>query len=217
LTSASELPPPAADARAHSARVVAHIRGEIAAAGGWIPFARYMELALYAPGLGYYAAGAAKLGAAGDFTTAPEMSPLFGQALAVQVAAILEATQRRDLLELGAGTGRLAADVLNALAARSALPGHYSILEPSPDLRERQRATLARDAASHLPLVRWLDTLPAGIDGAVVANEVLDAIPAHLVERTSGQWFELGIVAGDGLPANGDGSPFAWAARPAGN
>ena len=145
----SALPAPNADARAHSERVVAHIRAEIAAAGGWITFARYMQLALYAPGLGYYAAGAAKFGAAGDFVTAPEMTPLFARALAVQVAAILDATGRREILELGAGSGRLAADLLAALAARDALPSRYLILEPSPELRERQRATIARDAPAH--------------------------------------------------------------------
>jgi SAM-dependent MidA family methyltransferase len=142
----SALPAPTADARAHSARVRAHIAAEIAAAGGWISFARYMELALYAPALGYYAAGAQKLGAAGDFVTAPEMSPLYARSLAVQVAAILDAAPRREILELGAGSGRLAADLLVALAARCASPARYAILEPSPDLRQRQRATIARDA-----------------------------------------------------------------------
>ena len=119
---ASTLPLPYADARAHSARVRAHIGAEIAAAGGWIPFARYMELALYAPGLGYYAAGAAKFGAAGDFVTAPELTPLYAHALAVQVAAILDAAPGREVVERGAGSGRLAADLLVALAARGAAP-----------------------------------------------------------------------------------------------
>jgi SAM-dependent MidA family methyltransferase len=206
-----KLPLPDADALAHSAGVVACIRDEIAAAGSWIDFARYMELALYAPGLGYYAAGAAKLGPAGDFTTAPEMTPLFGRALAVQVAAILGVTMQREIVELGAGSGRLAADLLNALAVRDALPSRYAILEPSPDLRERQRATIARDAAPHLVRVDWLDALPAAIDGAVVANEVLDAIPVHLVVRRAGAWHERGVTwraeAVDADPG------FAWTER----
>jgi len=213
LLSDFALPPPAADARAHSERVGARIREEIAAAGGFIPFDRYMELALYAPGLGYYAAGATKLGAAGDFVTAPEMTPLFARALAVQVAAILDVTERREIVELGAGSGRLAADLLNALAARDALPARYSILEPSPDLRERQRVMLARDAAPHLARVAWLDALPDTVEGAIVANEVLDAVPVHVVARRRAEWRERGVVVGT---AAGDAPPFAWAERPAG-
>src|SRR5687767_10143608 len=111
----SDLPAPGADARAHAARVAEHVRRTIEAEGGWISFARYMQLVLYAPGLGYYAAGATKLGATGDFVTAPEMTPLFAEALAVQVAAILEATTAREIVELGGGTGALSADLLRAL------------------------------------------------------------------------------------------------------
>jgi SAM-dependent MidA family methyltransferase len=205
----ADLPLPAADARAHSERVAAHVRAAIADAGGWIPFARYMELVLYAPGLGYYAAGAAKLGAAGDFVTGPELTPLYATALATQVAAILEVTQRREIVELGAGSGALAADLLNALAARNAFPSHYAILEPSPDLRERQRATIARNAAAHLARVDWLEGLPATIDGGVIANEVLDAIPVHLVARRGGRWLERGVTSDD------DRGVFVWADRPA--
>jgi SAM-dependent MidA family methyltransferase len=211
LPSASALPPPSADARAHSTRVVAHIRAAIAAAGGWISFARYMELALYAPGLGYYAAGATKFGDAGDFVTAPEMTPLFARALAAQVAAILAATRRREIVELGAGTGRLAADLLCALAAREALPARYAILEVSPELRARQRATLEREAPAHASRVEWLATLPDAIDGAVLANEVLDAIPAHLVARRDGRLFERGVVV---APRDaGTASGFGWDER----
>ncbi len=208
----SELPRPDADACAHSARVGAHIAAEIAAAGGWITFARYMELALYAPGLGYYAAGATKFGAAGDFVTAPEMTPLFGAALAVQVALILDAAPRREIVELGAGSGRLAADLLVALAARGASPSRYAILEPSPDLRERQRATIARDAVQELARVEWLSALPPAIDGAVIANEVLDALPPQLVARQRGTIFERGVAVAAG--ADG-GAAFAWEDRPA--
>ena len=204
-----ELPLPAPDAAAHSARVAARLRAEIVAQGGFLPFDRYMDLALYAPGLGYYAAGAAKLGTAGDFVTAPEMTPLYATALARQVAEILAVTAGREIVELGGGSGRLAADLLRALASRDALPSRYAMLEPSPDLRQRQRATIARDAAPHAPRVAWLDALPATIDGAVLANEVLDALPVHLVARRDGAWLERG-VAWDGAR-----DAFTWAERPA--
>jgi SAM-dependent MidA family methyltransferase len=206
----TDLPEPGAVARAHSERVTAHVRAAIAASGGYLPFSRYMELALYAPGLGYYAAGAAKLGAAGDFVTAPEMTPLFGAALATQVAAILAATQRREIVELGGGSGRLAADLLTALAARDALPTRYAILEVSPDLARRQHETLARDAPAHLQRVAWIDALPESIDGALIANEVLDAVPATVIARRGEAWLERGVVWDDAQSA------FAWAERPAG-
>ena len=182
-------------------------------AGGWVPFDRYMELALYSPGLGYYAAGATKLGHAGDFTTAPEMTPLFGHAAAKQVAAILAATEGRQVLELGAGTGALAASLLAGLEAASSLPSHYLILEPSPDLRERQRATLATQAPHHAAVVEWIDTLPANVDGAVIANEVLDAIPTHIVRRRQGAFFERGVaIAPEASPLH---HGFVWDERPA--
>jgi SAM-dependent MidA family methyltransferase len=163
-----------------------------------------MDLVLHAPGLGYYAAGAAKLGAAGDFVTAPEMTPLFGAALAVQVEAILAATARREIVELGGGSGRLAADLLNALAGRGALPSRYAILEPSADLAQRQRATLERDAPEHSARVSWLTTLPDAIEGAVIANEVLDAIAPRVVERRGGEYFERGVTWDDARQR------FAW-------
>ncbi len=205
----ADLPLPDSAARAHSERVAAHIREAIADAGGWITFARYMDLALYAPGLGYYAAGATKLGTAGDFVTAPELTPLFAAALATQVASILAATERREIVELGGGSGRLATDLLNALAARDALPSRYAILEPSPDLRERQLATIGRDAVAHGVRVEWLGTLPATIDGAVIANEVLDALPVHLIARRGRDWLEQG-VAWDAVR-----NAFSWRAAPA--
>ena len=121
------LPSPSPDAQSHSQRVTEHLRAEIAAHAGWIDFARYMEIALYAPGLGYYAAGATKFGAAGDFVTAPELSPLFGRTLARQVAPILRETQG-DVLELGAGSGKLAVEVLLELERQHALPTRYTIL-----------------------------------------------------------------------------------------
>ena len=200
----SQPDPPAAE-RDHSARVVDAVRAEIARSGGWIPFARYMQLVLYAPGLGYYVAGARKFGEGGDFVTAPETTPLFAQALAAQVAPILAVTAAREVVEFGAGSGTLAADLLNALAKLDALPSRYAILDVSPDLRERQRARIARVAPRHAARVEWHDALPAAIDGAVVMNEVLDAIPPHLIVRRGGQWLERGVTCGDAL---------AWEDRP---
>lgn len=202
----SALPPPSADALAHSQKLVQHIRQEIAAAGGWISFARYMELALYAPGLGYYAAGARKFGAAGDFVTAPEMTPLFGQALARQLAQIM-ACSAPQLLEAGAGTGRLAADLLLALEAMDALPERYAILELSSDLKQRQQATLAQAAPHLLSRVVWLDALPDRFSGAIVGNEVLDAMPVHLAAWTTDGLAERGVTV--------QGECFAWSDRPA--
>jgi SAM-dependent MidA family methyltransferase len=139
------------------------------------------------------------------------MTSLYAQALAVQAAAVLAATPQREIVELGAGSGRLAADLLAALAARDASPARYSILEPSPDLRQRQRATLGREAEAQIDRVRWLDTLPPAIDGLVIGNEVLDAVPVHLVARRGGEILERGVTL-----AGGDEAPeFAWAERTA--
>jgi SAM-dependent MidA family methyltransferase len=192
------LPEPDADARGHSARVIAAIARAVDAAGGFLTLERYVSMALYEPGLGYYVAGARKFGAAGDFVTAPELTPLFGAALALQVACILAATRERVVLELGAGTGALCADLLDALAARDALPQRYDILEVSPELRERQRATLVARCPAQVERVAWLDRLPARIDGAIVMNEVLDAVPAHVVVRRGGAWLERGVTIRDG-------------------
>jgi SAM-dependent MidA family methyltransferase len=200
------LPAPDPDALAQSERLVAHIRDEIDRAGGWMPFQRYMELALYAPGLGYYAAGAAKLGAAGDFITAPEMTSLFGRSLA-RVAASVLAETGGDMLELGAGSGRLALDILLELERLGSLPDRYRILEVSPDLRQRQQSLIAQRAAHLLARVEWLDTLPAGFTGMILGNEVLDALPVHLVHWRAGVAMERGVVWREG--------GFAWADRPA--
>lgn len=195
------LPEPDAAARAHSAEVVAAVRAAIDAGGGFLSFRDYMQLALYAPGLGYYVAGARKFGAAGDFVTGPELTALYGRSLAVDVAAILAATSARDIVELGAGSGRLAADLLAALDAADAAPTRYRIVEVSPELRERQRASIGAD-----PRVEWLDGLPKAIDGAVLLNELLDAVPPDVVARRSGRWFERGTLWRDGA--------LAWAERP---
>ena len=200
----AHLPLPDPDALAHSQRLVRHIRAEIEGAGGWIPFSRYMELALYAPGLGYYAAGAAKLGAAGDFITAPEMTPLFGRSLA-RTAAVVLAQSGGDILELGAGSGRLALDLLGELTTLAALPQRYCILEVSPDLRQRQQAALA--AAGLADRVTWLDALPERFTGLILGNEVLDALPVHLLHWRDGQVRERGVIwAGSDADGRFDGS-----------
>lgn len=188
------LPLPDADARAHSARVVSHIRDDIARSGGFIPLARYIELALYAPALGYYVAGSHKFGAEGDFVTGPELTPLYGAALARQVDRILDVSGTREILELGAGSGALATSVLNALAARNASPSRYRILEVSPALKERQKVMLARAVPPTEAPVEWLERLPATIGGAVIMNEVLDAVAPQVVARRDGAWFERGVV-----------------------
>ncbi|HKU86280.1 MAG TPA: SAM-dependent methyltransferase [Casimicrobiaceae bacterium] len=190
----SSLPLPEEDAQAHSACVVAHLREAIAQHGGFIPFSRYMELVLYAPGLGYYASGTRKFGADGDFVTGPELTPLYGAALARQVEAIFAVANGRTIIELGAGSGALAASLLDALAARDAMPERYCVLEVSPDLRARQQATIATRAPMHATRVEWLDRLPDAVDGAVVMNEVLDAIPPQFIVRQGGRWLERGVT-----------------------
>jgi len=187
--------------RAHVERVRERIAAEIDAAGGWIGFDRYMELALYAPGLGYYSAGAHKLGPGGDFTTAPEISRLFGGCVARQCAEILGALGRGSILEIGAGSGRLAADVLSRLDALGCVPERYLVLEISADLRERQRRNIA-DAVPHLARrVEWLDAPPdVAFDGVVLANEVLDALPVTRFRwRPGAEGCEEMGVARDGL------------------
>lgn len=207
----SSLPQPSADALAQSARLLEHIEAELAAAGGWIPFARYMELALYAPGLGYYSGGARKFGPGGDFITAPELTPLFGQALAAQVEQVMRASAPA-LIEVGAGTGLLAADLLLELERRDCLPERYGILELSGELRERQFDTLAAKAPHLAARVQWLDALPERFAGAVVANEVLDVMPVHLVVSRAEGLFERGVaVATDAAGVR----RLCWADAPA--
>ena len=203
----SALPAPDANAQMHSARVVAHVREEIERCGGFIPFTRYMELVLYAPGLGYYVAGARRFGMAGDFVTGPELTPLYGVAMARQIAPILAATTRREIVELGAGSGALAASLLDALARDGASPSRYSILEVSPALREQQRAAIDPAVPDAVARVTWFDRLPAAIDGVVVMNEVLDAIAPRLIARRRGKWLERGVAWRDGAFA-GDERPL---------
>ncbi|MDD3884358.1 MAG: class I SAM-dependent methyltransferase [Gallionella sp.] len=199
------LPVPDSAALQHSAQLSEHIRAEIAANDGWISFTRYMELALYAPGLGYYTAGAHKFGEAGDFITAPELSPLFGRSLARQLVEIMRASQP-TMLELGAGSGKLAADILAELELLGQLPEQYSILEVSADLRERQRLLLEQRVPHLLSRVQWLDRLPDVIDGVVFGNEILDALPVHLLHWRAGEARERGVAVNE--------AGFCWQDRP---
>jgi SAM-dependent MidA family methyltransferase len=198
------LAPLSEDERRHEARVIAAITAELAQAGGWLPFSRFMELALYAPGLGYYAAGAHKLGAGGDFVTAPELSPVFARCLAEQCAQVLGMVGGGEILEFGAGSGALAAELLAALARAGVRPARYRILEPSPALRARQRLRLA---ACGVP-IEWLERAPAApFDGLVLANEVADALPVERFRIGGGGIETLGVVR--------EGGAFAWRARAA--
>ena len=192
----SSLPLPGAEALAHSQQLKDLIHSDITLQGGWIPFSRFMELALYAPGLGYYSAGARKLGAEGDFITAPELSPLFGRTLARQVADIM-AQSAAQVLELGAGSGKLAVDVLEELEQLGQLPESYSILEVSADLRERQQALLQQRLPHLIGRVHWLEALPEQINGVIIGNEVLDALPVHLVHWTDAHILEIGVAHQD--------------------
>jgi len=177
--SVTTLPPLNADELAHSQRVIEHIRAFMQRHGGVIGFDAWMRLALYAPGLGYYSAGATKLGSSGDFVTAPETGNLFSRCLARQCAEVLQVTGG-EILELGAGSGRMAADMLTELAAVDTLPERYSILEVSADLAERQRAHIAQLPRELAARVHWLDRWPERVmRGVVLANEVLDAMPVE--------------------------------------
>jgi len=209
------LPAPTSEALAHSERLRRFIQQDIARQGGWIPFSRFMELALYAPGLGYYTAGARKFGAEGDFVTAPEISPLFSRTLARQAAEIM-AHSAPEILELGAGRGTLAADMLLELERMGSLPRQYSILEVSADLRERQQVLLNERAPHLLERVSWLDALPGTISGAVIGNEVLDALPVHLVRWEGGDHIERGVaLQGERIAGNNDSAEgFAWRDQP---
>lgn len=204
---AGEPPPLSAEEAAHGAKVAAHIRALIAAEGGWLPFSRFMREALYAPGLGYYVAGRQPFGAGGDFVTAPELSPLFARCLARQVAEVLQRAGGGDIVEFGAGSGLLAAELLEALARLDALPRRYRIVEISAPLRAMQRERIDRlrpDAVR----VDWLDEAPADAwQGVAIANEFLDALPVDRFRIAAAGIETIGVVAED--------EDFAWRARPA--
>ena len=193
----TELPAPDGNALAASRALVERICAELRTHGNWMSFARYMELALYEPGLGYYAAGSAKLGPGGDFVTAPELGPLFAQTLAAQVAGLLEAAGGA-ILELGAGSGALARALLAELAQAGVDSPEYFILEPSAELRDRQRRRIGARAT-------WLERLPESFNGVMLANEVADALPVHAVAWTDRGIRERGVCENEG--------ELAWAER----
>ena len=187
------------------------IRSVIARQGGWLPFDRFMALALYAPGLGYYARGDRQFGvlpsSGSDFVTAPELSPLFGQALARQVAQALDGSGTDEVWEFGAGSGVLARELLDTLGSRVK---RYAIVDVSGALRERQREVLRL----HLDRVRWIDEWPETLHGVVVGNEVLDAMPVQLLHFDGQQWHERGVALRE-APSDAVKStpPWAWADR----
>jgi SAM-dependent MidA family methyltransferase len=201
------LPKPNEFAFRHSCAVQKMICSEITMAGGWIPFARYMELAIYSPGMGYYCTGTTKFGCAGDFVTAPEVSSLFGRTIAQQAAQIIKnvGEDRGDILEFGAGTGKLALDILLELENLNRLPQNYFILEVSGELQERQNKLFEKYLPHLLSRIKWLGNLPSKFNGLILANEVLDAMPVHLVVWHSNSLFERGVVW--------DGKKFEWSDR----
>jgi SAM-dependent MidA family methyltransferase len=202
----STLPEPPDDAKLASRALAALIGAEIDTGGGWMSFSRYMELALHHPGLGYYGGGSRKFGDSGDFVTAPELTPLFGQTLAAQVAQIMGLSSA-TILEVGAGSGRLAADLLLALERQGRPVRRYLILELSGELRSRQQATIADLAPQFADCVEWLDHLPERFIGCVVANEVLDAMPVHALAWRPGGLMERGVSR--------SGDSFGWREQPA--
>lgn len=201
------LPPLSPDAAAHGGRVAAHLRALIESGGGWLPFSRFMDAALYAPGLGYYMAGQRRFGAGGDFVTAPELSPLFARCLALQVAELLAQSGGGDVVEYGAGSGALAAGLLQALAELGSPPRRYRIVEVSAALCAEQRARL-RSSTGLDTRIEWLDRPPPEEWlGVALANEVVDALPVDRFSLTDDGCEAIGVAAA------GDG--FAWQRRAA--
>lgn len=176
----------------HCEKVVALIRNEISSVGP-ISFARFMELALYAPGFGYYVAGAKKLGPEGDFVTAPEISSLFSQCLANKCAEVLSAQAKASVLELGAGSGVMARDILGRLKEIGMLPENYFILELSADLKQRQQDLLKNSRPDFFEKIIWLDQLPQNFSGIIVANEVIDAMPVHRFKKINDEIWEIKV------------------------
>ena len=207
MNAEDDLPEPGPDARAHSARVLEQVRAAIEGAGGFLDFASYLDLVLYAPGLGYYSAGARKFGPDGDFITAPEAAPLFSRCLALQCAEVHQRLGAGAILELGAGSGAMAAVLLRELDRLGSLPERYMILEVSAELRERQRRSLEALAPALAARVEWLDRLPQGFAGTVLANEVLDALPFERFAVRGGALHRLGATWRD--------SRLDWAGQPA--
>jgi SAM-dependent MidA family methyltransferase len=211
----ARLPTLSPDEQAHADAVRSALERKIAAAGGWISFFDFMQFALYAPGLGYYSAGAEKFGARGDFLTAPELHPIFARCLARQVAQVFELTGGREIVEFGAGSGRLAVDLALALAELGREPSRYSIVDVSADLRARQRELVHAVLGSRAGCFDWVDGVPAEpIRGAVIANELLDALPVERFRIVNGAVEQLGVrVAGDSLSIAARAAPPAFAAK----
>jgi SAM-dependent MidA family methyltransferase len=184
------LPKPDDIAQQHSEQLLSLIYDEIDRAGGKISFADYMHLCLYAPGLGYYSAGSQKLGRHGDFTTAPEISSLFSRTFAHHIKDVLVQLEQPSIIEFGAGSGKMAADILLELASLNCLPEKYYIIEVSADLRERQLKTIGDIVPDLADRVIWLDCFPANFSGVILANEVCDAMPVHLLHFKQGTFFE---------------------------
>lgn len=201
------FPEPSLDALQQSDELRRCISHTIDRAGGWLSFAQYMEMALYQPGFGYYCSGTQKLGPAGDFVTAPEISPLFGDVLAVQLAEIMRRSAPA-IFECGGGSGALAARLVPALDRLGMPIDRYSILELSGELRERQQERLAHGGDRLLDRVEWSDTMPERFNGVVLANEVLDAMPVHLVAWRQGGVFEVGV-------SHAPAGRFVWSEQPA--
>jgi SAM-dependent MidA family methyltransferase len=205
---------------AHNELLSQKIMAEIASNGGWMAFSRYMEMALYEPGLGYYSAGAHKLGAGGDFTTAPELSPLFGAAIVETLLPILEGLQAQGLptqiLEFGAGTGKLAESILTRLHDLGFSLDRYDIIEISPDLAQRQKERL-KQLAEKLVLptqCNWLSSLPSKFKGIILANEVIDAIPCDAIIFQNGFWYQQGVTVIDGRLTWSIGNPVEQSLLP---
>ena len=198
-----DLPEPDRTAKEYSKKLVEVINTRIRENDGKIGFDRFMGMALYEPGLGYYSAGARKFGIDGDFTTAPEISPIFSYCIARQCLEVFEITGSDRILELGAGSGAMVCDLLSELKRLNALPAEYLILETSADLKQRQYLTLKERQPEFLERIRWLDTLPEErFSGIILANEVLDAFPVHKICITDHKITELKVT-------NNNGS-FGW-------
>ena len=204
----THLPKPQPEALAHSIRVSERIAERLVLARGWLSFAEFMQLALYEPGLGYYSAGASKFGDAGDFVTAPEISPLFAEVVAEQIDLALRAVDSDDLLELGPGTGAFAAGAIDVFNRCGTPIERYRMLEVSADLRERQAERLARVRHAR-PSREWCDRLPEAFSGVIFGNEILDALPCERFVTHNDQYWRLGVGLIGAHPGASQGEPQA--------
>jgi SAM-dependent MidA family methyltransferase len=199
----------------HSELLKAKIASQIASQGGWIPFSRYMEMALYEPGMGYYSAGAHKLGSGGDFTTAPELSPLFGAAICSTLIPVLKSFQAQgqptQILEFGAGSGKLATSILSRLHELDFQLDSYDIIEISPDLAQRQKERIGKtiNELQSQTQCHWLSELPKDFKGIILANEVIDAIPCDAIIYQNGFWYWYGVALENNKLMWKVGSPVA--------